>query len=69
MSSPNRISSRTRWAGVTGCGREPQMIPWWQSTIWAPARAAARNSSRWAETPVTTLRTSRAPGTWSPLGP
>ena len=42
MSAPNRISSRTRWAGVIGCGREPQMIPWWQSTIWAPARGRVR---------------------------
>ena len=39
----------------------PQKIPWWQSTSCAPSRSAASNSSRWAETPVTTSSTSPPP--------
>ena len=62
MSASKSVSSRAFSCGVIALRLEPQRIPWWQSTSWAPARAARSNSSRWADTPVTTGRTSSAPG-------
>ena len=49
----------------TGWGREPQMIPWWQSTICAPARAACSKQlavGRHAGDHLVHLARARAPG-------
>ena len=40
MSAANSACRRRlAWTPIA-CGREPQTIPWWQSTSWAPAAAA-----------------------------
>ena len=69
MSFSMRTRSRSRWAGESARGWDSQNIPWWAITSCAPSPAARVNNSRCAETPVTTVSISPAPGTCSPLGP
>ena len=69
-SAPNSGRRRSASTGVSPVGWKSQNSPWWTSTSSAPSSTARSNSSRWAETPVTT-RVDRGPGrgTCRPLGP
>ena len=65
----NSGRSRPARTGVRPVGWKSQNSPWWTSSSCASSSTARSISSRWAETPVTTRRPPRRPGTCRPFGP